>query len=639
MVIFESGRRKNSKKERFVSANRATPNPRSSRMAAKHRRRPSTYADSTEIHCSYIASASGAGMGTSASTAGRASGAEASPTSPFVSSFSSSPPSPFVSSFSSSPPSPFVSSAPSPSPSSSSFSTVAVPFSTASTSSAVVAATAASAFATVSSTASSASFARARTAFAAVPRRHRLFQRLGGLATRAATTASASPLDAIAAMTASAASFAAAFAAALGCPASFAASFARTNSAAIASDAFTANSAEAASAPAGASAVSAPSVASAPSIVHAVGRLRGDERLGLDLRLSKREKRLGGGAERLVRSPASAAACAFGAAAAAAFAASRVAPAARFASTIVRTAASTAANTSDASRAASPLFAEYQSWPTTASRACFVRRPRRQSFLHVRLLRRDEVAQALHQPRFVLGRRVVVQVVHRARLRIDAASQRAKRRGLRVGRRRKFERQHGVQNGDEVDVRASRPPDDGWAGRRLRRARESSPLGWRRDPSTSVPTRSPRRLKRRRSGSSRESPRVVAPRVAARADSASSPSSATADRAASTAAAYADEANFPAGFLAENAPKQRPAQLGNPIFGYSGERVGASSRPAPGRMTQQGSKVPPRETPRLKPRRTSRGTEDVSRPGEDAGGDPQVRDPAGSARVVLALRE
>ena len=85
-----------------------------------------------------------------------------------------------------------------------------------------------------------------------------------------------------------------------------------------------------------------------------------------------------------------------------------------------------------------------------------VRRPRRQSFLHVRLLRRDEVAQALHQPRFVLGRRVVVQVVHRARLRIDAASQRAKRRGLRVGRRRKFEEQHGVQPGDELDVRASR---------------------------------------------------------------------------------------------------------------------------------------------------------------------------------------
>ena len=66
--------------------------------------------------------------------------------------------------------------------------------------------------------------------------------------------------------------------------------------------------------------------------------------------------------------------------------------------------------------------------------------------------------------------------------------------------------------------------------------------------------------------------------------------------------AYADESNFPAGFLAENAPKQRPAQLGNPIFGYSGHPLPAPvvDDLAPGRMTQQGSKVSSEAMSRLK---------------------------------------
>ena len=55
--------------------------------------------------------------------------------------------------------------------------------------------------------------------------------------------------------------------------------------------------------------------------------------------------------------------------------------------------------------------------------------------------------------------------------------------------------------------------------------------------------------------------------------------------------AYASEADFPPGFLAENAPKQRPPQLGNPLFGYSSHPMPPPvvDDLAPQRLTPRGS--------------------------------------------------
>ena len=184
---------------------------------------------------------------------------------------------------------------------------------------------------------------------------------------------------------------------------------------------------------------------------------RGDERLGLDLRLSEGEKGVGGVDERLVRSTHRLR--------------RRLRVRRRRRRRLRRVArrprralrlqnftnggVGGAENLRFFRRGVHPLAQTLEVGQPRVARLG-ARRPRRQSFLNVRLLRRDEIAKALHQPRFVLGRRVVIQVVHRARLRIDAASQRAKRAGLRVRLRREFEEQHGVQPGDVLDVRASR---------------------------------------------------------------------------------------------------------------------------------------------------------------------------------------
>ena len=53
--------------------------------------------------------------------------------------------------------------------------------------------------------------------------------------------------------------------------------------------------------------------------------------------------------------------------------------------------------------------------------------------------------------------------------------------------------------------------------------------------------------------------------------------------------AYADE-QLPSGLL-QRTRRKRPAQLGNPIFGYSGHRSGAADDSA-GRMTQQAARCP-----------------------------------------------